>query len=220
MPVPEQRNAVDRQLLKDSAYTTLCNAIVDGTLAPGELLHDDQLCAWLGLSRTPVRGALARLESEGLVETAPQRFTRVAPLDARDAAALFPVIASLHALATELAVPHLTPVQLLALREANDRHIAGLTARNGPAAFKADDTFHGIFVRASGNPVVASTLESLEPRMHRLELQHSGALPGRRALAQHEAIISRAAAGDAVSAASAAREHWLAFGAVVERALA
>ena len=220
MPVPEQRGAIGRKLLKDSAYATLRDAIVDGTLAPGEVLHDDELCAWLGLSRTPVRGALARLESEGLVETAPQRFTRVAPLELQDAAALFPVVAALHALATELAVPNLTPHQLLALRDANDRHIAGLTARNGPAAFRADDTFHGIFVRAAGNAVVASTLESLEPRMHRLELQHSGALPGRRALAQHEAIIARAAAGDAVRAASAAREHWLAFGAVVERALA
>lgn len=219
MPVPEQRNAVGRRLLKDSAYATLCDAIVDGTLAPGEMLHDDELCAWLGLSRTPVRGALARLEAEGLVETAPQRFTRVAPLEADDASALFPVIAALHALAVELAVPRLSPHQLLALRDANDRHIAALTARNGPAAFKADDMFHGIFVRACGNPVVVTTLESLEPRMHRLELQHTGALPGRRALAQHEAIIARAAAGDAPRAASAAREHWLSFGAVVARAL-
>lgn len=199
---------------------TLCDAIVDGTLAPGELLHDDELCAWLGLSRTPVRGALARLESEGLVETAPQRFTRVAPLEAQDAAALFPVVAAMHALATELAVPKLAPHQLLALRDANDRHIAGLTAGNGPAAFMADDVFHGIFVQAADNTVVTSTLGSLAPRMRRLELQHTGALPGRRALAQHEAIIVRAASGDAPRAASAAREHWLSFGAVVELALA
>lgn len=219
MPVPEQRNTVGRRLLRDSAYTTLCDAIVDGTLAPGELLHDDELCAWLGLSRTPVRGALARLESEGLVETAPQRFTRVAPLTAEDAGSLFPVVAALHALATQLAVPELSSEDLVDLREANELHIAALTARNGPAAFDSDDRFHGIFVRVADNAVVASTLESLEPRMHRLELQHTGALPGRRALAQHEAIIARAAAGDAPRAASAAREHWLSFGAMVERAL-
>ena len=60
--------------------TRLCEAIVDGTLAPGEVLHDDELCAWLGLSRTPVRDALRRLRDEGLVEMAPQRFTRVASL--------------------------------------------------------------------------------------------------------------------------------------------
>ena len=82
MPVPRERQTVERHLLRDTAYEKLCRAIVSGTLAPGEMLHDHELCAWLGLSRTPVRGALARLEEEGLVETAPQRFTRVAPLRA------------------------------------------------------------------------------------------------------------------------------------------
>ncbi len=219
MPVPQQRDAVGRRLLKDSAYVTLCDAIVDGTLAPGEMLHDDELCAWLGLSKTPVRGALARLEAEGLIETQPQRFTRVTALTVDDAQALFPVLAVLHGLATELAVPRLEPGDLLALREANDRHIAALTARNGPAAYRADDRFHGIFVEAAVNPVVTESLLALEPRMHRLEVLHAGALPGRRALAQHEAILTRAAAGDAARAASAAREHWLSFGAVVARAL-
>src|SRR5215207_3819391 len=66
MPVPEQRDAIERHLLRDTAYEALCEAIVSGTLAPGEMLHDHELCAWLGLSRTPVRGALARLEDEGL----------------------------------------------------------------------------------------------------------------------------------------------------------
>lgn len=219
MPVPQERDAVGRRLLRDSAYTTLCDAIVDGTLAPGEMLHDDELCVWLGLSKTPVRGALARLESEGLIETQPQRFTRVTPLTAQDVGELFPVLAGLHALATELAVPRLDAADLIALRDANDRHIQALTARNAPVAFDADDRFHGIFVRVAANPVVTATLASLEPRMHRIELLNAGALPGRRALAQHEAIIARAAAGDAVRAASAAREHWLSFGALVERTL-
>ena len=70
MPVPQQRAAVERQLLRENAYTMLCGAIVDGTLAPGESLHDDELCAWLGLSRTPVRDALGRLAEDGLVEIA------------------------------------------------------------------------------------------------------------------------------------------------------
>lgn len=207
-------------MLKDSAYDTLCDAIVSGTLAPGETLHDDELCSWLGLSRTPVRGALARLEGEGLVETRPQRFTRVAQLDQRDAQALFPVIASLHALAVELAVPALHADDQLLLRELNDRHIVAITSRDAAAAYATDDRFHAVFVQRAGNTEVVSVLERLEPRMHRLENLHEGALPGRRALAQHEAIIARAAAGDAGSAASATREHWLSIGALVERALA
>jgi DNA-binding GntR family transcriptional regulator len=207
-------------LLKDTAYETLCDAIVAGTLAPGETLHDEELCSWLGLSRTPVRGALAKLESDGLVETRPQRFTRVAPLDEGDAVALFPVLAALHALAVELAVPRLTGADLLTLRDQNDRHIRALTARHAAATWTSDAGFHAVFVTAAANPDLRGALERLEPRKRRLERMHTGALPGRRALAQHEAIIARASAGDASRAASAAREHWLSVGALVERALA
>src|SRR4051794_15226902 len=112
MPVPEQRDAVKRHLLRDTAYTALCDAIVCGDLAPGEDLHDHELCAWLGISRTPVRDALARLAEEGLVELAPQRYTRVAPLRARDAQDAFPLVAAVHALAAELAVPRLERAEL------------------------------------------------------------------------------------------------------------
>ncbi len=219
MPVPQQRGAVRRALLKDTAYDTLCDAIVSGTLAPGETLHDEELCSWLGLSRTPVRGALARLEGEGLVETRPQRFTRVAPMDPGDAQALFSVLAALHALAVELAVPRLEPADVQILREINDRHVDALTARAPALAYASDDRFHRGFVDRAGNADIGRVLDGLEPRMHRLENLHAGALPGRRSLAQHEAILVRAAEGDALRAASATREHWLSLGALVERAL-
>jgi DNA-binding GntR family transcriptional regulator len=219
MPVPEQRDAIERHLLRDTAYEALCSAIVSGTLAPGEMLHDHELCSWLGLSRTPVRGALARLEEEGLVETAPQRFTRVTPLQQRDAHSLFPVLAALHALAAELAVPRLGPLEIQRLRHANEAHIAALGHHDGPAAYASDERFHAIFVSASDNVEVGRVLERLAPRLHRLELLRSGVLPGRRALAQHEAIIARAAGGDGKGTASAVRENWLELGALIARSL-
>jgi DNA-binding GntR family transcriptional regulator len=220
MPVPHERDAVQRHLLRDTAYETLCEAIVTGTLAPGEMLHDTELCSWLGLSRTPVRGALARLDDEGLVETAPQRFTRVTPLQKDDAGALFPVLATMHALATELAVPRLGPADVAELRRESDLHTAAFNQRDAAGAYASDDRFHAVFVRASGNADVARVLDRLGPRLHRLEILRAGAIPGRRALAQHEAIIARAAAGDASRAASAVRENWLELGAMIERSLA
>ena len=111
---------LERDLLRDRAYVTMRDAIVDGTLAPGERLRDQELCEWLGLSRTPVREALSRLEQDGLVETEPQRFTRVAPLDRRAARDAFPIVAAVHALAAELGVPRLTVADLDAMRAAND----------------------------------------------------------------------------------------------------
>lgn len=78
----EPRGAV----LGDEVYRTLGEAILDGSLAPGERLRDQELAEWLGVSRTPVREAIQRLTRIGLVEVAPNRFTRVTVPDPRSAA--------------------------------------------------------------------------------------------------------------------------------------
>lgn len=205
--------------MRDTAYQALCDAIVAGTLAPGETLHDAELCDWLGLSRTPVRGALTKLEDVGLIETAPQRFTRVALIEPADASTLFPVLASLHALATELAVPELERPGLERLRHENDLHIRALESGDRAAAYLSDDRFHRVMVDTCGNAEIAHLLDRLEPRVRRLELLSPGPLPGRRSLAQHEAIIARAIAGDGPRAANATRENWLELGAMIQRSL-
>jgi DNA-binding GntR family transcriptional regulator len=219
MPVPQQRAAVDRQLLRDNAYTMLCAAIVDGTLAPGESLHDGELCAWLGLSRTPVREALHRLEEDGLIEIAPQRYTRVCALSAADASDTFAFLAAVHALAAELAVPSLDRAAHAALRAANDAFIMALTEHDAIAAYDADDRFHQVFVDGAGNAEIARSVAHVAPRLRRQEVLPAGTLPGRRSVAQHEAILARAAGGDARATATATRENWLELGGLVTRAL-
>jgi DNA-binding GntR family transcriptional regulator len=219
MPVPEHGAVVERHLLRDTAYARLCEAIVTGQLVPGEQLNDGQLCSWLGLSRTPVRDALSRLEGEGLVECAPQRYTRVTPLRLADVRHAFPVLAVLHGLATELAVPALEPADITALNAANDAFIQSLRTGARERAFAADDHFHAVFVTRAGNPQIAQALERLTPALHRVENLASLQLPGGRSVAQHQAIITRAAGGDATGAAAAARANWLTLGALAERSL-
>ena len=68
----------------DDVYARVRDAIVDGTLAPEEQLRDADIAAWLGVSRTPVREALIRLASEGLVTLMPNRGARVTPLELTD----------------------------------------------------------------------------------------------------------------------------------------
>jgi DNA-binding GntR family transcriptional regulator len=218
MPVPDQREAVDRHLLRDTAYERLCDAIVGGVLAPGEALHDGELCGWLGLSRTPVRDALSRLRDEGLVEMAPQRFTRVASLSVRDVREIVPLVAAVHGLATELGVPRLSELQHGALRQHQDAFVAALGARERGAAYAADEALHEVFVAACGNAEIPHVLARLMPRLRRVEALGGAQLPGSRTVAQHEALISRAASGDAPGAASAARANWMTLGAVLERA--
>ncbi|GGL06453.1 DNA-binding GntR family transcriptional regulator [Curtobacterium luteum] len=91
MPVPQTAPA-ERTLIRDRVADTIRSAILDGTLEAGERLHDDQLIAWLGASRTPIREALAHLADEGLVEMAANRYTRVALPDPEE------VLDALHTL--------------------------------------------------------------------------------------------------------------------------
>ena len=76
MPVPSSPPSVERTLLRDRVTDKIRTAILDGTLEPGERLHDDQLIAWLGVSRTPIREALAQLAGEGLIDMVANRSTR------------------------------------------------------------------------------------------------------------------------------------------------
>ena len=80
MPVPVKKtaNASQRVLLRDMVEEQLRTAIMDGTLEPGETLHDKELQDWLGVSRTPIRDAINELSRAGLVEMEPNRYTRVA----------------------------------------------------------------------------------------------------------------------------------------------
>jgi DNA-binding GntR family transcriptional regulator len=220
MPVPQDREAVDRHLLRDTAYDRLCDAIVEGTLAPGESLHDGELCGWLGLSRTPVRDALSRLRDEGLVEMAPQRFTRVATISVRDVYEVVPLLAAVHGLATELAVPRLGAAEIRELRIHNEAMIAAVREHDARAAYRADESFHEVFVDMCGNEEIPRVLARLQPRLHRVEVLCKGELPGGRSVAQHEAILTRAETGDAPGAASAVRANWMTLGAVLERAFA
>src|SRR3954464_9818216 len=161
-----------RASLADGAYEVLLEAIVTGTMAPGSRIRDGELAAQLQTSRMPVREALKRLEAEGLVETAPNRETRVAPIRAERAAQAFPVVAALQALGTRLGVP--------ALSQADDRRMASLdhdrarALREGDvvAAIGLDDAFHGVLLAAAANNELVRALERLMPQIRRLDVLH------------------------------------------------
>lgn len=208
MPVPESRGLVARSLLREDAYRAIRDAIVDGTLAPGERLSDTTLVDWLGVSRTPVREALGRLEHAGLVRTKPGQHTIVSPLDVRAARDAQSVTAAMHELATRQAVPNLSTTELDTMRAANSRFAAALYDNDAAAAVAADDDFHGVLVTASANQAVGTVLEEFTPVLRRVEWLRFSSLCGRTSVAQHAEIIEHCAACDAENAARASRRNW------------
>ena len=208
MPVPRGRGLVPRSLLREDAYRAIRDAIVNGTLAPGERLNDGDLVEWLGVSRTPVREALARLEQAGLVLTKPGRYTIVSPLDVRAARNAQSVTAAMHELAVREALPNLSATELDAMREANTRFANALRRNDVDAAIAADDDFHGVLVAASANRALRDVLEQFTPVLRRLERLRFSSLSGRGSVAQHEGIIAFCEAGDVEKAAAAIRANW------------
>ncbi|AQA02848.1 GntR family transcriptional regulator [Mycobacterium sp. MS1601] len=208
MPVP-QKAAPKRQLLRDDAFTAIRAAIVDGTLEPEEKLVDAELSAWLGVSRTPIREALARLEAAGLVQTKPGRFTMVSPLDTRAMKDAQSVVAAMHELAVREAVPIMTADHIAAMRLANERFALALRTKDVDGAIAADDEFHAVAVDLSANAAAKAVLDQHTPLLRRMERVRFSSLVGRSSVAQHAEIADRAESGDADGAAHAARLNWM-----------
>jgi DNA-binding GntR family transcriptional regulator len=209
MPIPQRSGVISRALLRDNAYRSIRDAIVDGTLQPGERLNDIELAQWLGVSRTPVREALTRLEESGLVQTKPGRYTMVSPLDVQAARSAQTVTAAMHELAVREAVPNLSPAEIAAMREANARFAAALKANDVDAAIAADDEFHAVTVIAAANPAVRAVLEQFTPVLRRLERLRFSSVSGRGSVELHDRIITLCEAGDVEGAAAAARANWM-----------
>lgn len=219
MPVPQGRGLVARSLLREDAYRAIRDAIVDGTLAPGERLNDGDLVDWLGVSRTPVREALARLEQTGLVRTKPGRYTIVSPLDVRAVRAARSVTAAMHELAVREAMPGLSATDFEAMREANARFAEALRRDDVEAALAADDDFHGVAVTASANAAIANVIEQYTPVLRRLERVRFSSLGGRSSVAQHDRIIALCEAGDVDGAVAATRANWQTLRPLLDTAL-
>ncbi|GAA2490518.1 GntR family transcriptional regulator [Streptomyces longisporus] len=204
---------VSRRLLSDEVFHRLRDSIVRGELAPGEKVKDGELAERLGLSRTPVREALARLADIGLVEAKPGVYTRITTLNRRDVEKTLAVLRSLDRLAVETAVPVMTKQNLQAMREANRDFERAVTANDTAAALAADDRFHAVPIGAADNPVLSRIVEQLHPQIHRiLYRKFSTLLGGRNTIEHHDQLVEICATGDARSAAELSAQHWSELG--------
>jgi DNA-binding GntR family transcriptional regulator len=213
--IQETLAPIARDSLRSRVYERLLQAIVTGELEPGARLRDQDLASQLGVSRTPVREALQRLEEEGLVETRRGSLTRVMPLDTRAARDTFPVVAALHALATRIGTPHMSAEDVDTLRAANRDLEHALASHDVMRAIAADDGFHRRVVERSGNTEVGPTLDRLMSKIRRLEVAQFGSLAGLRSVEQHDAIIAAVERHDATLAAQRVEENWLSLGALI-----
>ncbi|HXG26144.1 MAG TPA: GntR family transcriptional regulator [Candidatus Binatia bacterium] len=209
MPLPSQVVAIQPQLLREEVYLSLKRWIVDGTLVPGERVRDTELAERLGVSRMPVREALNRLADEGFVETAANRWTRVALLDPDEARRIYPIVWSLERLAVGLGGPRLGKAELNAMAAANARLRDAIDRGDPLEASRADNNFHEVYIEAADNPELARILASLKVKLRRLEAAYfGGSLTASRSVEEHEDLLAALSAGEFERAADAVRDNW------------
>jgi DNA-binding GntR family transcriptional regulator len=209
MPLPTSAEKMARTLAREEAYTKLRGWIIDGALQGGEVLRDQAIATALGVSRTPVREALRRLEDEGFVVTALNRWTRVAPLDVNKAAETYQVIEALEVLALELAFAHLTREDLQRLADANRAMQQAAEQQDPAAAVRADESFHEIWIGRANNSELVTLLGQLKTKLRRVELAYfDAAARARQSFHEHAAILKALHKRSPLDAAAALRANW------------
>lgn len=160
MPVPSTQPAAERQLLRDTVQRRIRDAIMDGTLEQGERLNDDDLIAWLGVSRTPIREALAELARAGLIEMAPNRYTRVASPTKDELLDAYRTLGVIYGGVVRLAVPRFTAAERKAILAMLDDVLAKIDAGSQDEIAFDGAGIYGMWADACGNASLAQLCRS------------------------------------------------------------
>ncbi|WP_031243570.1 GntR family transcriptional regulator [Advenella kashmirensis] len=148
--------------LSDQAYSYIVQSLENGTMPPGTRLRETELAADIGLSRTPVREALNRLMSEGLVTNDPKRGLIITELDQNMVGELYEMRRVLESTAAALAARHATDVEIAVLRQIIDRD----ETLNDPAALSQNNRlFHQTLYQCAHNRYLLKTLQVLQNAM-------------------------------------------------------
>lgn len=194
--------------LRDVVFNTLRKAILTGELKPGERLMEIHLANRLGVSRTPIREAIRKLELEGLVIMIPRRGAEVAQITEKSLKDVLEVRRALDALCAELACDRINTEGAHQLKKACDEFERATETKDATVIAKADVELHDIIVQATGNQRLIQLINNLSEQMYRYrfeyikdENRHDNLVNEHRMI--YESIIRR----DKERAAQAARIH-------------
>lgn len=199
-----------RSALTDEVYETLKQLIMDHRIGPGQRVNIDDLSRRLDVSPTPVREALARLESERLVFKRPHAGYRVAPtLDTTSLTHLNELRQLLESFCAQRAASLATDQAIARLREilaAMEESAKGTAYPEYRAFLLSDAEFHAVLADSCGNPLVAESLNKLRAHWQIYRLQF-GPLIAAQTIEEHRAILDALAARDPEASARAMTRH-------------
>ena len=167
-----QENMDEFLPLREVVFKTLRQSILTGELKPGERLMEIHLAEKLGVSRTPIREAIRKLELEGLVTMIPRRGAEVAKISEKNLKDVLEVRTCLDSLAVRLACQRITDEQIDDLKKACDDFVLATKTGEATAITKADVKLHDVIVRATGNERLQQMINTLSEQMYRYRFEY------------------------------------------------
>jgi len=199
-------------------YEQLRELIVCGRLAPGSRIVESEIASRLGVSRTPARSALHRLQQEGYIASSDgskeQRLV-IAPLTQGDARELFHIVGQLEGLAARGAaeLPDSTRAELARTLRALNAELAEAARAprpDAPRIFELDTAFHRAYVAGAAGPRLLALHDAIKPQSERYIRLYISSLVDEisTSVEEHEVIIRQIESGDGLAAQSAVDTNW------------
>ena len=184
------------------------NTILKGELAPGERLMEIQLAEKLGVSRTPIREAIRKLELEGLVLMIPRKGAEVAKISEKSLRDVLEVRRSLEELAIELACQRMSEEDMDELERVQGNFRNAIAKGEAMTIAETDEQYHDVIYQGTGNDKLVQMLNNLREQMYRYRLEYIKDEDKRQVLlVEHEHILKALRNRNIADAKNAAREH-------------
>lgn len=156
--------------LREIVFEYLRNSILNGELEPGERLMELQLAQQLGVSRTPIREAIRKLELEGLVEMIPRKGAYVAHVSIKDILDVLEVRMFLEGLAAYLAAERMLDEEIDNLKEIMKKFEDGIETMEKEEMIELDNKFHDLIIKGSKNNKLLQIVQSLQEQFQRFRV--------------------------------------------------
>lgn len=201
-------NMDDLLPLRDVVFNTLRQAILTGELSPGERLMEIHLANRLGVSRTPIREAIRKLELEGLVTMIPRRGAEVAQITEKSMNDVLEVRSAMDALCVELACDRITVAELERLHAACEEFEKAVKRKDVKEIAQADVALHDIIAEATGNARLIQLISNLSQQMYRYRFEYIKDFSQHdRLVEEHRIIYESIVKKDKETAKEAAKLH-------------
>lgn len=194
--------------LRDVVFNTLRQAILKGELEPGERLMEIQLADRLGVSRTPIREAIRKLELEGLVLMIPRKGAEVAKISEKSLRDVLEIRRSLDALAIELCIERMSEEDIQSLTDAQEVFRQSVENSEPMTIAENDEHFHDVIYNSTNNQRLVQMLNNLREQMYRYRLEYIKDADKRQILVlEHDQILKAIKERNVAEAKIAIRAH-------------